>query len=279
MSAVPPHALRAWVTGIGLLGPGLPDWPTAAAVLRGDSAYRPARTEFPPPQGLPAAERRRATAAVKLALASGGEALAMAARAAADLRTVFAASSGDASNCHALCEALASQDRLISPTRFHNSVHNAASGYWGIATGSMAPSAVLCAPQDGSFAAGLLEALVQLETSGEDVLLLACDTEYPEPLHRARPIADGYGVALLLTPRRGPGALACLRVDPAAAFTAEPAHTLEQAELEALRRSIPTARSLTLLQRLARAEPGRLVLEQQPGRNLALELSLELEPC
>jgi hypothetical protein len=275
MSATPAQGLRACVQGIGLLGPGLPDWPTGAALLRGETAYQAARTEFPPALGLPAAERRRATAAVKLALATGGEALAMAGRGAADLRTVFAASSGDGPNCHALCEALASQDRLISPTRFHNSVHNAASGYWGIATGSMAASAVLCAPHDGSFAAGLLEALVQLRTSGEDVLLLAYDTEYPEPLRSARPIADGFAVALLLSPRGTAGALASIAVDPAAAFTDAPAHTLEHAGLEALRRSIPTARSLSLLQRLARAQAGRLVLEQQPGRHLAIEL----EPC
>ncbi len=275
MSSTPAEGLRAWVSGIGLLGPGLPDWPTGAAVLRGEAAYQPARTEFPPAQGLPAAERRRATAAVKLALATGGEALAMAGRGAADLRTVFAASSGDGPNCHALCEALASQDRLISPTRFHNSVHNAASGYWGIATGSMAASAVLCAPHDGSFAAGLLEALVQLRTSGEEVLLLACDTEYPEPLRSARPISDGFGVALLLSPREAAGALASIAVDPAAAFTDAPAHGVEPAGLEGLRQSIPTARSLSLLQRLARAQAGRLVLEQQAGRHLAIEL----QPC
>ena len=275
MNAPQARALQAWIGGVGLLGPGLPDWPGAAAILRGDAAYRPARTEFPPPQGLPPAERRRATAAVKLALATGAQALAMARRDAADLRTVFAASSGDAANCHALCEALASDDRLISPTRFHNSVHNAASGYWGIATGSMAASAVLCAPHDASFAAGLLEAMVQMHTSGGDVLLLACDTEYPEPLRSVRPIADGFGVALLLSREPGPSSTARIAVDAAAAFTDEPAHTLAQPELEALRRGIPTARSLSLLQRLARGEPGRLVLEQQAGQNLAVDV----QPC
>mgnify|MGYP002075717815 CR=1 FL=1 len=33
----------------------------------------------------------------------------------------------------------ASDDRLISPTRFHNSVHNAPSGYWSIAARSTRP--------------------------------------------------------------------------------------------------------------------------------------------
>ena len=37
---------------------------------------------------------------------------------------------------HEICEALATDEREVSPTRFHNSVHNASAGYWGIATRS-----------------------------------------------------------------------------------------------------------------------------------------------
>ncbi len=275
MSALPKRPLRACLAGIGLLGPGLSGWPAAAAVLRGEQPYLPARTEMPAAQWLPPAERRRATAAVKLTLATGGAALAMAERDATDLRTVFAASSGDGVNCHALCEALASPDRLVSPTRFHNSVHNAASGYWGIATHCMAASAVLCAAHDGSFGAGLLEALVEVGTSGEDVLLLAYDTEYPEPLRSARPIPDAFGVAMLLAPRRRGAALACMAVDAAAPFTEAPPRGLEQPGLEALRRSIPAARSLSLLQAVARGEPAAAVVDYLPGRQLLVELS----PC
>ena len=37
------HELNAWIEGIGVHGPGLDDWPHAAAVLRGESNYAPAR--------------------------------------------------------------------------------------------------------------------------------------------------------------------------------------------------------------------------------------------
>jgi len=30
--------LTAWIEGIGFLAPGLPDWPSARAVLRGEAA-------------------------------------------------------------------------------------------------------------------------------------------------------------------------------------------------------------------------------------------------
>ena len=93
-----------------------------------------------------------------------------------------AASGADGDNCHALCEQLATDDRQISPTRFHNSVHNAAAGYWSIATQSMAPCQVLCA-YDASFGAGLLDALAQVVVDRQPTLLIAYDSEYPEPLH------------------------------------------------------------------------------------------------
>ena len=35
----------------------------------------------------------------------------------------------DCDNVHAICESLATPERQVSPTRFHNSVHNAAAGW------------------------------------------------------------------------------------------------------------------------------------------------------
>ncbi|MGF2576872.1 hypothetical protein ACQUWR_24945, partial [Ralstonia pseudosolanacearum] len=50
--------LSAFIEGVGLLGPGLNQWPHAAALLTGQAPYAPERTALPPPAGLPAAERR-----------------------------------------------------------------------------------------------------------------------------------------------------------------------------------------------------------------------------
>ena len=72
----------------------------------------------------------------------------------AQLATVFSSTAGDCDNSHVILETLASADRALSPTRFANSVHNAAAGYWSIATGAKAESTVLCA-FDASFGAGL----------------------------------------------------------------------------------------------------------------------------
>ncbi|WP_079420584.1 beta-ketoacyl synthase chain length factor [Thiomonas intermedia] len=263
--------LTASLDGIGLLGPGLQNWPQTRSILRGEAIYLSCRTQLPAPQTLPAAERRRATAAVKLTLATGLEAVAAAGMQAAHLATVFTSSGSDGLNCHEICAALACSDRMISPTRFHNSVHNAASGYWGIATGAMAPSTVLCA-LDASFGVGLLEALVQVAVLQQPVLLLAYDTGYPEPLHSVRPIPDSFGLALALTPKRSDRSLARLSIRAAAPFTDDPANTLTNADLDALRRSIPAARALPLLEALSRGESGTVVLDHLPGQGLAVTI-------
>ena len=121
-------ALTVHVEGIGCLGPGFDDWPAARAILRGEAPYASRPTNLPAPVALPASERRRASRATKVALAAGSEAIAMSGHDASTLASVFSASAGDGINCHELCQQLATDDRQISPTRFHNSVHNAPAG-------------------------------------------------------------------------------------------------------------------------------------------------------
>jgi hypothetical protein len=261
--------LAAAIEGLALLGPGLPDWESARAVLRGERPYVHAPTAVPVPALLPPNERRRSGLAVKIALAVGAAALAQGARDASRIDTVFASSSADGDTCHAICEQLAGADRLISPTRFHNSVHNAASGYWSIATRCMAPSTSLCG-YDASFGAGLLEACAFLHAHGRPVLLVAYDAPYPEPLLAKRPVRDVFGLALLLAPPGG-RAVADLELRLADA----PPEALADTGLEALRRANPTARSLPLLGLLARGERGAAVIEYLGGPQLALQVA----PC
>lgn len=264
------HTLTAYIEGIGLLGPGFNNWPDGQAVICGRQPYQPAKTVLPLPALLPAAERRRSGAIVRLTLATGLEAIAAAGLDAADLPIVFSASGGDGENCHAICEMLASDDRQISPTRFHNSVHNAAAGYWSIATGAMSPSTVLGA-FDACFGAGLLEALTQVVVDDTRTVLLACDTRYPEPLHSARPITDALGIALVLAPQRSVKAL----VKITASLTDAGADRLDDAGLEHLRTTIPAARGLPLLRGIALRQDQRVVLDYFDSARLAVAIA----PC
>jgi len=138
-------------------------------------------------------------------------------------------------------------------------VHNAPAGYWGIATGATAAANSLCA-HDASFAAGLLEALCQVTVEQTAVLLIAYDASYPEPMRSVRPIPDAFGVALLLAPEASGRSLADLEL------------TLSEAP-ERLRSSIPAARSLPLLAQLARAAPGRVLIDYLESARIALQVS------
>lgn len=254
------------VIGIGLLGPGLADWVSGQAALRDTTTWQPAATVVPAPGRLPATERRRAGAVVKASIVVADQALAACGLDPAMLATVFTASTGDPLNCHLLCEALAAPERLVSPTRFTNSVHNAAAGYWHIAAQSRAPSTSLAA-YDASFAAGLLEAAVQCAATGAPVLLVACDVPYPEPLHAVRPVADVFAVALVVAP---PGAGRRLQLDIAP--EALPIRC-SSAPLEALRCGIPAARSLPLLQALAHGAAAEVVVEGLSGQSLRVSVA------
>ena len=261
--------LAARIEGVGLIGPGLSGWTASRDVLRGNAAYAPAATAIPPPDALPAVERRRAGKAVRIALAAGLEAAVAAGRSPAGMSAVFTSSTGDGDNIHAICEMLASSDRLISPTRFHNSVHNAPSGYWGIATGAQCAADSLAA-FDASFGAGLLEAMTRLAAEpAQPVLLIAYDAPYPEPLDAVRRIPAAFAVALALSAP----ASTTRRITVALESGNPPADTLDDPRLEQLRRAVPAARSLPLLRLLARGVAGSVTLDYLDGLALGVRCS------
>ncbi len=267
--------LRVWVDGIGLLGPGLGSWASALAVLRGEQPHASSATLLPGPTRLPPAERRRAGTAVKLALAVADEAIAQAQIDPATHATVFTSSGGEGGNCHTLCETLATAAPMLSPTRFTNSVHNAAAGCWHIAVASRASSTSLCA-FDGSFGAGLIEAATSVQLSGQPILLVATDSPYPPPLHAVRPLPDHFGLALVLAPVASARSLAALTIELLGApFSAD---VCEVESLDALRRTVPAAVALPLMQCLA--APGRrasVVVDYLP--RVGLRVGVESSPA
>jgi hypothetical protein len=264
--------IRVFVEGVGLLGPGLCGWPASRPVLAGSEAYHSAPAIVPPGELLPPAERRRTPNSVKLALAVGHEALESSGRDAASVATAFATSSGDGDTLHQMCETLASAGREVSPTRFHNSVHNAAAGYWGIATHCREASTSLCG-HDWSFAAGLLEAMVQVAVDDRPVALIAYDQPYPEPLHSVRPIVATFGLALVLAPQSSGRSFATLVAEylPERAM----ATTMSDPDLEALRSGSPPARGLPLLAALARGASAPVVIDYLSSAHLRVTAA----PC
>ncbi|HEV8644654.1 MAG TPA: beta-ketoacyl synthase chain length factor [Burkholderiales bacterium] len=264
--------MRVFVESVGILAPGLAGWAASRAVLAGTAPYRASALQLPSLDVLPAVERRRTGLPVKLAIAVGQDALVGSARSGAELPTVFTSSGGDGEIIQEICVTLAGTERQVSPTRFHNSVHNAPSGYWGIAMQSRAPSTSLCA-FDWSFTAGLIEAATQASVAADAVLMIAYDLPYPEPLRGVHPVSAPFGAALLLTRDRDSRSIAGLELVVNRDRSRTSRH--DDAGLESLRRGNSSARGLPLLAALARQRPDDVVLEYVAGNMIDVAVS----PC
>ena len=264
--------IRVYVEGIGLHGEGLDGWEASAAILAGREDYRAAPVNIPPITLLPANERRRMVKTVKLALAVGVQAFAHAGRDPKETATVFTSSGGDNDTLHDILESLAAPQIEVSPTRFHNSVHNAPSGYWSIATGSSAPTSSLCM-HDNSFVAGLLDAAAQAVVEKQPIGLIAYDLPYPGPLNAVRKIGSTFGVGMVIVPEPSDRAMASVTLSIEARNDAPTAMTIEPRET--IRRGNPAARSLPLLEAIARGSDSRIVLDYLGDRSVTLAIA----PC
>jgi hypothetical protein len=213
-------------------------------------------------------ERRRAPDSVLLALEVARAALAGSGHDPAATASVFTSAHGDLPITDALCRTLAGQPRLLSPTRFHHSVHNAASGYWAIASGSRASSTALSAA-DASFAGGWLEAASLCACDGVPVLLVGFDTAAVGPLTSVNRSRGLLGVALVLAPRRSAASL--WQVDWWLASGA-PAPPALRSPLARSLAANAQADALPLFEALALGQAGTLALRLSAALSLCLQL-------
>ena len=255
--------LGARIEGIGFWAEGMPSWQAARAFAAGGAVAEDAPRR-PSPSLLAPNERRRAPQTVAVALDVALAACQAAGRRPQALPSVFASTHGDLAITDYMAQTLAGDPRSISPTRFHNSVHNAAAGYWTIGTGCTAAATAISAGT-ASFTQGLLEALVQLATGADAVLLVAYDIGAAGPLGAMTPSEGLLGGALVLS--RGEGGLR-LRADPC-----DGAPGAGDGPLAKRCGGNAMAPMLPLFDALAAGGGGAVLLDAGPGRALRVELA------
>lgn len=239
------RGLEVFVQGVGLWAPAVATWADFKPWL--DGALDDAEPGKPRAEVLPANERRRAPDSVLLAAAAAGQAVAASGLDPATLASVFSSAHGDQAITDYMCATLAQSPAELSPTRFHNSVHNAPAGYWTIATACHAACTAISAG-DASFGAGLLEAATQVVADGRPVLLAAFDTKGHGPLLSMTQVTLPFAAALVLSPSRTPGSMARLVLATAPIASVSGAR---DDRLHALATVNPSAASLPLLEALA----------------------------
>lgn len=238
--------LRVHVEGVGLWSPQLGDFDALRAWHAGTAV--PAPGPRPPAATLPANERRRAPESVLLAVEAAGQAVAMSGRRADQLACVFGSAFGDQAITDYMCETLARAPSELSPTRFHNSVHNAPAGYWTIATDCHAPSSAVCAYRD-TVGAGLLESAMQVLADRTPVLFVCGDVAGAGALADMTGSTQAFACALVLAPETSPRTMATLALRVSAGMDAGDAHPdLPAAWLDA---NATAAAALPLLSLLA----------------------------
>jgi hypothetical protein len=239
-------ALSVWVKGVGLWAPGAPDWGTFREIVANGAEPGPASR--PVAEVLPPNERRRAPESVLLATAVAGQAVRMSGLDAATLPCVFASAHGDQVITDYMCATLATAPTELSPTKFHNSVHNAAVGYWTIATHCHASSSAVSGGET-AFGAGLLEAATLAVADDHDVLLASYDIAGTGPLGDMTSTTGPFAIAFVLSPHAKDG-LVRLDLTPAAGNTGvEPTGN---AWVDTLTASNPSAHAVPLAHAMAR---------------------------
>ena len=248
--------MELYLNTIALAAPGLLGWLHSIPILTGLTSYQVTKMPAFSPKLLLPNLRRRTTQTIKLALQVAQEATEQSTLPIQQLSTVFASDAGNTEVIDNICHTLSLPNRPVSPTYFHNSVHNAPAGYWAIASQSTLPSLSISA-YDASFAAGLLEASTLAVVEKIPVLLVCYDNPFPAPLAKHRDFYAPFAVALLFTPTQQieSGTKIILELKESGKDTQMTEDTLER-----LRISNPAARSLPFLQKIAQKVTGNVII-------------------
>jgi len=265
--------------GVGLWTPGFADaaaW--SSRHVSGDSQAAPATI---PPTGaaaapraelLPPQLRRRTSLLTRMAAEVAAQAIAAAGLDPAQVTMIYGSVYGEIRTTLDLLEALLDPAAPLSPTRFHNSVHNTAAGYVSIAAHNRGGNAAITAGRS-TLAMGLLECAGLVAAGQGPALLVIAEEPLPEPLAAGRvygPLAAAFALD-----RPGAGGLSArtcrlLRDDLRALGPAAP-------PLPPGLQANPCAVALDLVAAAARPAAGRVALE--PHRADGWLLALDERPA
>ena len=186
--------MKIYINDISIIGSGI-DNNNKVSILKEQKPWQYQTLSCLTINGLPSNESRRTTKLIKLAIhclqsmnTPDNSAL------------VFASSNGDIEITDKICTSLTKSPKFVSPTLFHNSVHNAPAGYYSIANNNKSPSTSISAGQT-TFANGLLEAYTQVLAEKTKVLFVAYDTQTPQNIKKLQNIVYDLSLALSLSPK------------------------------------------------------------------------------
>lgn len=264
--------MQVYLESLSVIAPGLAGWDKSRAILAGDSEYQAG--PLPPfsPELLPVNERRRITPTIRIALQAATEALQARNHAANELRSVFSSNNGDLDISDRICSALCLPEFPVSPTDFHNSVHNAPAGYWAIGSQCHLPSTSISGGR-ASFVAGLLEAVTQALCCPQPVLLVCYELPTPDSLSGLWKVDQPFAVSMLVQKSQSPTSLGTLSLQLTDA--GDTGIEIRNPALHSLLNGNSAAQSLPLLETIAIGKADSCRIPYLDNRHLMVEFS----PC
>lgn len=188
---------------------------------------------------------------------------------------VFVSGLGDTQLTDYMCKVLATESMQLSPTKFHNSVHNAAAGYWTISTGCM-KAANSVAGFNESVSLALLEAITQCVQENAPVLITLYDAPSSEILKPLLKNEQSFSASIIIEPilvsAQETSVDNTLEMEVLSKPSEWPELDLE-AELEKNYQQNPVAKILALLQLLAKNSSDTVLLPLSAETSLQLTLT------
>ncbi len=247
------HSFSCRVIGCGAWSDSFDSWPALVELLKNKEAT-PKEIKGPKPEVIPANERRRAPLPVRLAVESSWQATQVAGMDPKELCCVFVSGFGDTQLTDYMCKVLATDSKELSPTKFHNSVHNAAAGYWTISTGCEKAANSVAGFQD-SVPLALMEAVIQCHEEQVPILITFFDAPVSAVLTDIMGGGSSFAFSMIIAPEYMPfpqqeSQENNLRINVVAESCDWPVLQSEQPTLRACYSNNPSARILPLLETL-----------------------------
>jgi hypothetical protein len=264
--------MHVYLESLSVIAPGLAGWDKSRAILAGDSEYQAGPLLPFSPDILPVNERRRITPTIRIALQAATEALQASNHTPNELISVFSSNNGDLDISERICSALSQPEFPVSPTDFHNSVHNAPAGYWAIGSQCHLPSTSISAGR-ASFVAGLLEAVTQALCCPQPVLLVCYELPAPDSLSELWNVDQPFAVGLLVQKSQSPTSLGKLSMKLADA--GDTGTDIRNPALRPLLNGNSAAQCLPLLETFAIGKADSCRIPYLDNRHLMVEFS----PC
>lgn len=243
---------RVSITGLALWAPGTP---SLAAYL--DGSHDPSVTE-PPCAWVPPRLLRGSSRLTRMFGEAAAQATSDAGHDPKTIATVYTSSYGEIETMIQLLDVIFRGDGQLSPIRFKNSVHNAASGLGSIGQSNTGFTTALAAGPR-SFEAGMIEAIALAAHTPCDVVVSAADDTIPAPLG-ALDARRGLAIGVALSSRDDARALATVEaleaLDEAVPL---PTHALGR-PIDEGHRLNPAAAGLALLDAVRSHRSGRVPL-------------------